>query len=186
MRLALYHNLPSGGAKRAVYEWTKRLAKEHIIDVYTLSTADHDFCDIRPLVNEYKIFDYQPRGLFQRPFGRLNQLQRWRELGDITHLGRKIALQIDAGGYDLVFGHNCKFTTIPTFLQFINTPSAYYLHEPFGPKFNRQIQVRLVMYIKLEVTLKLLLTTLLASLQLMLPILLTDLLQVRTMHIQRH
>jgi glycosyltransferase involved in cell wall biosynthesis len=140
MDIALFHNLPSGGAKRAVYEWTKRLAKKHSIDVYTLSTADHDFCDIRPFVNDYKIIQYKPRGLFHSPLGRLNQLQRWRDLGDLIDVGRGIALKIDAGDYDVVFANTCRYTYIPTFLQFVKTPSIYYLHEPFGAKFKRYIQ----------------------------------------------
>jgi len=140
MRVALFHNLPSGGAKRAVYEWTRRLANEHSIDVFTLSTADHDFCDIRPFVNKYRIYDYKTRELFKSPLGRLNQLQRWRDLGELNHISRRIAHEIDAGSYDVVFANTCQFTFIPIFLQFVNTPSIYYLHEPFGVKFTRNFQ----------------------------------------------
>ena len=89
MRIALFHNTPSGGAKRAIYEWTRRLAANHLVDVYTLSSADHDFCDIRPFVEQHYIFEFQPRGLFGSPWGRLNQLQRWRDLGTFDPTGTK-------------------------------------------------------------------------------------------------
>ena len=69
MRIALFHNTPSGGAKRAIYEWTRRLATNHEIDVYTLSSADHAFCDIRPFVQRHHIFDFTPRRLFNSPWG---------------------------------------------------------------------------------------------------------------------
>ena len=36
MRIAIYHNLPSGGAKRALYEQIKRLSKDNEFDLYTL------------------------------------------------------------------------------------------------------------------------------------------------------
>lgn len=140
LRIALYHNLPSGGAKRAVYEWTRRLAEHHQLDVYTLSDANHDFCDIRPFTRQYRIFDFTPHQLFDSPFGRLNQWQRWRDLGDLTKLGRHIAAEINAHKYDIVFANPCLYTFIPTLLQFINLPAVYYLHEPFGPTFTRQIQ----------------------------------------------
>jgi len=98
MRIALFHNLPSGGAKRAVYEWTRRLASDHFIDVYSLSTADHSFCDIRPLVNNNYIFGFEPNKLLKSPFGRLNQFQRWRDLGELTRIGKNIAQAINSKG----------------------------------------------------------------------------------------
>ena len=54
MRIASYHNLPSGGAKRSLYEETKGLAADHTIDVFTLSTADSGFADLKPLVARSK------------------------------------------------------------------------------------------------------------------------------------
>lgn len=140
MRIALFHNTPSGGAKRSIYEWVRRLSLHHEIDVYTLSTADHSFCDIRPFVCQHRVFDFIPRRLFSSPWGRLNQLQRWRDLGDLNRIGYSIAAEIDSGNYDVVFTNTCIYTFIPMLLQFINCPSVYYLHEPFGKKFIRPIQ----------------------------------------------
>ena len=137
MRIALFHNLPSGGAKRSLFEWTKNLSDRHHIDVYTLSTADHGFCDIRPLVNNQVTINFVPQHLFSSPWGRVNQIQRWRDLGELTKVGRQIAHMIDSKSYDVVFANPCIFTHIPAFLQFIRTPAVYYLHEPFGRKFVR-------------------------------------------------
>ena len=140
LQIALYNNLPSGGAKRAVYEWTRRLATAHSIDAFTLSTADHGFCDIRPFVGQYRVFEFSPRRLYTSPLGRLNQWLRWRDLGELTQINRCIAQEIDAGGYDVVFAHACSYTFIPTVLQFAQTPSVYYLHEPFGRTFTWHFQ----------------------------------------------
>lgn len=140
MKIAVFHNLPSGGGKRALLEWTRRLADDHSIDVFSLETADHDFCDLRPYVSQYRVFEFSPRGLFTSPFGRLNQLQRWRDLGDLERLSRRIARQINTGDYDVLFAHTCKFTFIPAALQFIEISSIYYLHEPFGPSFSRPLR----------------------------------------------
>jgi hypothetical protein len=113
MRIALYHNLPSGGAKRAVFEWTRRLADKHIIDVYTLESANHDFCDIRPFVNKHNVYSFVPRKSFDSPFGRLNQLQRWLDLGELQKLNQKIANEINQGGYDILFANTDIFTRDP-------------------------------------------------------------------------
>jgi glycosyltransferase involved in cell wall biosynthesis len=140
MRIALFHNTPSGGAKRAIYEWTRRLATNHQIDVYTFDCADHAFCDIRPFVQQHHVFSFAPRRLFNSPWGRLNQLQRWRDLGELTRIGQRIADAIHAGHYSVVFAHTCLYTFIPAFLQFVQAPTVYYLHEPFGQVFARQLQ----------------------------------------------
>lgn len=140
MRIALFHNTPSGGAKRAIFEWTRRLATKHTIDVYTLSTADHAYCDIRPFVQHHQVWEFTPKRLFTTPFGRLNQLQRWRDLQELQKAGRQIAAVINANAYDVVFAHTCMYTVIPLVLQFVQPPAIYYLHEPFGAKFIRPMQ----------------------------------------------
>ena len=139
MRIALFHNLPSGGAKRAVYEWTRRLVKRHQIDVYSLSSADHNFSDIRPYVQKYKIYDFKPYPLFGSPFGRLNQLQRWRDLGTLTNIHKQIAVDINAGDYGVVLANTSMYTFTPILASYVDIPIIYYLHEPVGRAANRYI-----------------------------------------------
>lgn len=139
MKIAIYHNLPSGGAKRALNEWVKRLTQSHTIDVYSLITADHTFQDIRPYVNAYHIFDFAPHRLWRSPFGRLNQLQYWRNLRDLDHIGAKIGKIINDANYDVIFLNPCEYTYMPTLAYYLRAPAIYYLHEPFGPTFQRII-----------------------------------------------
>ena len=135
MRVAVFHNLPSGGAKRSLLEWTRRLAIDHTVDVFTLSTADHAFCDLRPVVRQHDVFEWTPRRLFASPFGRLNQDPRWRDLRGLERVSEAIAHRINTGGYDILFANPCARTFIPALLQHVTIPSAYYLHEPVGPGF---------------------------------------------------
>jgi glycosyltransferase involved in cell wall biosynthesis len=135
MRIAIYHDLPSGGAKRALFEWVRRLIERHEVDVFTSSTADHEFCDIRPFSRNYNVFEFSPRKLFGSPLGRLNQLQRWRDLNSLDRLSRDIAIEINNGAYDVLFAHPSIVTIAPLVLLYTTLPSVYYLHEPFGNKF---------------------------------------------------
>ncbi|MDZ7339510.1 MAG: glycosyltransferase family 4 protein [candidate division KSB1 bacterium] len=130
MRLAIYHNLPSGGGKRALFEMARRLAMQHQVDVYTLSTAEHDFCDLRPFVRRHIVFPFEPLPLVRRPFGRLNQGIRTADLLRLEAVQRRVAAQIDGGGYDVVFVHHCRFGQSPGLLKFLRTPSVYYCQEP--------------------------------------------------------
>lgn len=130
MKIAVYHNLPSGGGKRTVFETVRRLAQRHIVDVYTLSTADHAFCDLRPVVHQHHIFEFQPLRLFHSPFGRLNQLQRWRDLWRLDRLARQIALEINTQSYDVVFAQPCMWTQAPLIIRYLRVPTVYCCQEP--------------------------------------------------------
>ena len=109
MRIASYHNLPSGGAKRSLYEETKGLVERHTIDVFTLSTANLDFADLRPIVNNHKVYDFEPAGLLESPFGRLNQAIRIINLRRVRSLAQQITADIEAGGYDVLYVNPCQF-----------------------------------------------------------------------------
>jgi glycosyltransferase involved in cell wall biosynthesis len=130
MRIAIFHNLPSGGAKRVVYEWMRLLARTDSLDVFSLSTADRHFCDLAPYAANQYVFEFRPRRLFRSPWGRLNQLQRWRDLLDLGNIARQVADRVDAGRYDVVLTNTCLHTGVPELLQYLRTPSVHYLHEP--------------------------------------------------------
>lgn len=130
MRIAIYHNLPSGGAKRTLYEAAKRLSLNHTLHEYTLDTADREFCNLNDLICEQFVTSFSPSRLFRSPLGRLNQLQRWRDLQTLDRLAHKIAEKIDSGKYDIVFAQPCMWTQAPLILRYLRTPSIYYCHEP--------------------------------------------------------
>jgi glycosyltransferase involved in cell wall biosynthesis len=130
MHIAIYHNLPSGGGKRALHEMTRHLAVNHDVDVYTLSCAEHDFCDLRLHCKRHVVFPFRLLPLTRRPFGRLNPGIRSLDLVRLRTLQRRIAAQIDATGYDVIFVHNCQYGQSPSLLLFLKTPSVYYCQEP--------------------------------------------------------
>src|SRR5512138_2712857 len=130
MKIAVYHDLPSGGAKRTLYEAMKRLSQRHVLDVYTLDTADKAFCDLHEFSNAESVFHFSPSKLFHRPFGRLNQFQRWSDLQRLDRLARQVAKVMDDGKYDLVLAQPCMWTQAPLVLRYLDTPSIYYCHEP--------------------------------------------------------
>lgn len=130
MKLAIYHNLPSGGGKRALSEMLRRLSARHEIDVFTLSTAEHEFCDVRPYVHQHQIFPFVAWPLLRSPFGRLNQAVYLGNVLRVRPVQKRIAAQIDAGQYDLAFVHHCRFAQSPAILSFLRTPAVYYCQEP--------------------------------------------------------
>ena len=130
MKIAVYHNLPSGGAKRTLQELTRRLAVGHTIDVYSLSGADHAFADLRPWAAAHHVAPFKPLPLLRSPFGRLNQGIRCLDLARLDTVARQVARRIDEGRYDAVFVHPCMYEQAPTVLRYLaSTPSVYYCHE---------------------------------------------------------
>jgi len=130
MRIAVYHNLHSGGAKRTLFEEVRRLSTRHHLDLFSLSSADHRFGDLRPFVDRRALYPFRPGPLFRRPFGRLNQGVRLMDLLRLRRLSRRIAAEIDAARYDVVLVHPCQYTQSPLVLSFLRTPTVYYCHEP--------------------------------------------------------
>ena len=131
MRITLYHNLPSGGAKRSQYEKIVRLAKKHEIHVETLTSANHDFADIRPLVHQYTQHPFQSSRMLKSPFGRLNPLLRWVDLERLERVDKKIAQQIEQKQTDILFANPCRFQGTPSVLRHLKgVPKVYYCHEP--------------------------------------------------------
>jgi glycosyltransferase involved in cell wall biosynthesis len=129
MRIAVFHNLPSGGAKRALYEQVLRLSERHAIDVYTLGRANHAFCDIRPLVQRHRVFGFEPGPHFAHPFGILDHGVRTADLLRLRRVQRAIADEINQGGYDVALVHSDEYTNSPIVLQFVQIPVVYYSHD---------------------------------------------------------
>lgn len=129
MRIAVYHELPSGGAKRALFEAVRRLAERHIVDVFTVTGADHDFCDLRPFVHAHRLANFEPRPQIRPPAARLNALARWRDLHRLEPVAKETAASIDRSAYDVVYANPSQWSQAPAVLGYLQTPTVYVLHD---------------------------------------------------------
>ena len=134
MRLALFHNLPSGGAKRHTYEQIQRLAKRgHEIVEFVPITADLTYCSLVPHVKQQRVFDFTPVKRMQRriPFltPYVHTVQRIMTLQRMNRLNQVMAKEIDAGSFDLVFVKDCRITMNPYLLRYLNTPTVFQCHH---------------------------------------------------------
>ncbi len=131
MKIAVYHHLPSGGAKRMIYEFIRRLSNKHDFHVFTYSDANHEFCDIRPFVKEYHIKSFQNGRLLPSPLGRLNQFTRWRDLERIRDADKKMAAEIDAQNFDIVWINPSHFQNAPSIISSLKSKcKLFYCQEP--------------------------------------------------------
>ncbi len=135
MRIALYHNLTSGGSKREAYEFARQFMQcGHTVDLYHPSTANEQFLPLKSIVQRESVFDL--RLVRDLPL-RFPGLTRYADfvglvvnLSRLKRLAKKISKAIDAGGYDFVLLHHDAIVQSPYLLRFLNTRSAYYCNEP--------------------------------------------------------
>ncbi len=140
MRIALFHNLPAGGAKRHTYEQVRELARRgHEVDEYTQSTADREFMPFTPFVRHTRVYELPWRYLHPvaiRGIGPYVHLwQNTRNLSALDRQSQRIAAEINAGGYDLAFVKDCMFVVAPMVLRYLRIPSVFYMHSI--PKHSR-------------------------------------------------
>jgi len=134
LNVALYHNLPSGGARRGMVEMAKGLvARGHVVDEYCPATADVSFLPLAGTVRRLKILPFRAYGVCPRRLPLLTPYvtaaRLCADLGRLSRLSRQAAREIDAGGYDVVFSHDCQLAQNPAVLRFVRTPSLHYCHH---------------------------------------------------------
>jgi glycosyltransferase involved in cell wall biosynthesis len=135
MRIAVWHNLPSGGAKRALYDQVRGLVERgHQVEAWCPPTAHRDYLPLSDLVRENVVpltlkayLESKPHLL--RQLHPLNWSSRLRLRAMKRHC-RECARQIQAKGFDLLFAACCMFFHTPLIARFTRLPSVVYLQEP--------------------------------------------------------
>ena len=139
VRIALFHDT-AGGAKQALYHHTRGLkARGHHVDLFSFTVTDESFLDVRPLVVAARHVDVplirpRPRRAYARvPLGSL--AVELINHGAIARACTSLARRIDAGGYDVAFTHQCRYTHTPPLLAQLRTASVHFCQEPFRRLF---------------------------------------------------
>ncbi len=136
MKIAIVHNLSSGGGKRALYEYTRLLKQHgHTVDVYNLSLTDERFLSLHPYADRVVTSEIKRFRLLQTrwlPFliQYYNLPRKLVYLYQLQNVYAQIAREIDRQDYNLVFVHPCQVLQSPYILQHVQTPSVYYCQEP--------------------------------------------------------
>lgn len=127
MRIAIFHELDFGGAKRTVMEFAKRLKKENVVDLYYVDEKEDK--DIKKLVNKVSYYHFYSRR-WKGNNWRARLYKDTIELFNLYRLHKKIALDIKLKKYDYIFVHPSKFTQAPFLLSFLKNKCLYYCQEP--------------------------------------------------------
>jgi glycosyltransferase involved in cell wall biosynthesis len=129
MKIAVWHNLPSGGGKRALYNHIKALKKNgHYIESWTTDYASKDWNPLSDLIIEHcKPIAAELQKLkeikspIKQTFGIINLLKRH---------SKECAEEIEKAGFDLILANSCCISYMPYIGLFAKIPVVVYLGEP--------------------------------------------------------
>jgi glycosyltransferase involved in cell wall biosynthesis len=138
MRIACYHNLPSGGAKRVLYEHTRGLrAAGHEVVVYQLQTADAAFCDVAEVADRvvrvpcvWRELPAPRRGPAGVADAILHTGVLYGNYRRLAAVAAGVAGKLSDEGFDLAYVHHDAFETAPTLLRYARIPTVYFCQEP--------------------------------------------------------
>ncbi|MGH7198427.1 MAG: hypothetical protein ACREH5_06800, partial [Candidatus Omnitrophota bacterium] len=117
MKLAVFHNLPSGGAFRVLHDKLKHFKERgHAASLYSFSTADHNFLSLDRLAERSHVEPLRFQGIF-----------RFRDYFRAT---RRVAEAINRSDAEWVFVSKCRFFGSPPILRYLKKPVVFYSHEP--------------------------------------------------------
>jgi glycosyltransferase involved in cell wall biosynthesis len=134
VRIAIWENLPPGGAKRAAFELGRGLAAAHDVDLYRLTTTSTRAFDLQPFARRVYSYRYAPLfGLVNRRLAEGRLAPRLLTVfGALAHRHQQIAADIRRRQYDVVLAHTDGMTQSPYLLRWLApVRSVYFCQEVF-------------------------------------------------------
>ncbi len=139
MKIAIFHELHSGGARRSVNEFAKRLKKNHIVDLYFVDELKND--NEKTFFSNVNYYKFIPKKWTGNDW-KTKLYKDTIELIKLYILHKKIAIEIDSKKYDIVFIDPSRFTQAPFILRFLKTKKIYYCQEPLRMVYEEVFDIK--------------------------------------------
>jgi glycosyltransferase involved in cell wall biosynthesis len=133
LKIAVWHNLPSGGGKRALYYFVRGLVgRGHKLACWSLDTADHSYLPLSEFVSE-RIISSDFKGRSRKRF-----IDKWRpdfnktveRMRAFDQACRRCAHEIEAGDFDVLFANSALHYSVPYIMRHLRMKKVLYLQEP--------------------------------------------------------
>src|SRR5882724_8955077 len=133
LRIAVWHNLPSGGGKRALWHHVSGLvARGHHVEVWCPTTADMDYLPLSKICRKH-VLPLAPiqRNKSPKLFGWLADHYAIKSrIESMRAHCRECAGQIRDSGFDVLLANSCADLAVPPIGRFLEIPTVIYLGEP--------------------------------------------------------
>jgi glycosyltransferase involved in cell wall biosynthesis len=133
MRIAVWHNLPSGGGKRALYYHVRGLLERgHSVEAWCPSTADRRYLPLGRLVEEHVVpLAWPPPDSERGPRQLRNYRRVTRMLAAMERHCQACAEEMNRRGFDVLFANSCMFFRTTPIGRHVSFPKVLYLQEPY-------------------------------------------------------
>ena len=139
MRIAVWHNLPSGGGKRALYYHVRGLVERgHSIEAWCPSTSDRNYLPLSEFITEHVVpFEIPQRNEFVATSPLLRELQggELRQAKALDEHCRQCADEINRRNFDILFANSSIIHAVSSIGRYVNTKKVLYLQEPNRPLY---------------------------------------------------
>lgn len=133
MRIAVWYNLPSGGAKRALNDHLQGLkARGHTIEAWRPPVMQADYLPLSKIVTEHEIPLDMIVGVGKSYWENVSRhlVRQLRLRKTMERHSRRAAEEIARGGFDVLFANTCMHYHSPWLGRYLDMPKLLYLQEP--------------------------------------------------------
>ncbi len=138
MKIAIFHELHAGGARRAVNEFSKGLKKNHQVDLYIVDGQENKL--ERNFFTNIFYYNFIPKKWSGKNW-KVKLYKDTVELFKLYHLHKKIARDINSQKYDIAFIHPSQYTQAPFILRFITNKKIYYCQETLRISYESEFSI---------------------------------------------
>ena len=133
LKIAVWHNLPSGGGKRALYYFVRGLVgRGHKLACWSLDTADHSYLPLSEFVSE-RIISSDFKGRSRKSFTdklRPDLKKTVDRIRAFDQACQRCAHEIEAGDFDVLLATSALHYYVPYVMRHLRMKKVLYLQEP--------------------------------------------------------
>ena len=133
MRIAVWHNLPSGGGKRALYYHVRGLVERgHSVEAWCPSTSDRNYLPLSELITEHVLpinIPHRNKFMARTPLPEFHgdQLRQAKALDEHC---QRCAEEINRGDFNILFANSSVIHAVSSIGRYVKTKKVLYLQEP--------------------------------------------------------
>lgn len=136
MKIAIFHELDFGGARRTIDEFAKRLNKIFDVDIYYVDSKEDK--KIKNFSKRVSFYSFHPK-IWKGNNWKTRLYKDTLELYSLYRLHSKIAKDMRSKKYDHIFVHPSKFTQAPFLLRFLKNKCIYFCQEPLRIVYDKNL-----------------------------------------------
>ncbi|KKQ42234.1 MAG: Glycosyl transferase group 1 [Microgenomates group bacterium GW2011_GWC1_37_8] len=127
MKIAVYHSLPQGGARRVMSEQIKGLSRRHKIHLFRIKEDTKKNYNLDKYCEKIIEFKFKYKSSLPYFFKRLSR--DYKSFIGLNYLNKTIANKINDGNFDIALVFTDKLIEAPFILRYLKIPNLYYDQE---------------------------------------------------------